>query len=70
MLRKSREGLIRMVRQLAEARLTEEEEDRLLEELRASVPHPRVSDLIFHADPPLTAEEVVDRALAHRPIEL
>ncbi|MDX3227038.1 hypothetical protein [Streptomyces sp. ME19-01-6] len=40
---------------------------RLLEE---NVPHPRVLDLIYYSDPPLTAEEVVDKALAYRPIEL
>lgn len=31
---------------------------------------PDVSDLIFTTTPELTATEVVDRALAHRPIEM
>ncbi|MEU1604128.1 e9imm peptide [Micromonospora matsumotoense] len=31
---------------------------------------PDVSDLIFTTSPELTAIEVVDRALAHRPIEM
>lgn len=33
-----------------------------------SVPHPEPSGLIFHAD--LSADEVVERALAYRPIRL
>ena len=70
MARKSREELIHMVQQLIDADLPEEEEDRLVEELKASVLHPRVTDLIYYNTSKLTAEEVVDRALAYRPIEL
>ncbi|MEU4032710.1 hypothetical protein [Streptomyces collinus] len=70
MQKKSREELVRIVQQLIDADLPEEEDDRLLEGLRASVLHPRVSDLIYYSDPPLTADEVVERALAYRPIEL
>ncbi|WP_258021518.1 hypothetical protein [Streptomyces anatolicus] len=70
MPRETRAELIEIVQMLIDASLSEVEEDALLEELKASVPHPRVSDLIFHQDPPLTAEEVVDQALAYRPIEL
>ncbi|OLZ59342.1 hypothetical protein AV521_45535 [Streptomyces sp. IMTB 2501] len=70
MLDKSREELVRIVQQLIDARLPEEEEDRLMEELKASVLHPRVSDLIYYSNPPLTAEEVVNQALAYRPIGL
>ncbi|WP_369391117.1 hypothetical protein AB5J72_28360 [Streptomyces sp. CG1] len=58
-----------MVQQLIDATLPEEEEDHLLEELKAIVLHPRISDLIYHSNPPLPAEAVVDRALAHRAIE-
>ena len=70
MTQKSREELIRIVQQLIDAPLPEEEEDRLLEELKASVLHPRVTDLIYYSDPPLAANEVVDQALAYRSIEL
>lgn len=38
--------------------------------LKTSVLHPRITDLIYYNTPKLTAEEVVDRALAYRPIEL
>jgi hypothetical protein len=41
-----------------------------LEALRRSAPHPRISDLIFYPEEDLTAEQIVDRALAYRPIEL
>lgn len=67
---KGRTELIEMVQTLIEATLPETEGDALLEELKASVLHPRVSDLIFHQDPPLPTEQVVDQALAYRPIEL
>ncbi|MHB9759284.1 bacteriocin immunity protein [Streptomyces sp. BYX5S] len=68
--RKSRDELIGMVQRLIEADLPGEEEDRLVEELKSSVSHPRVTDLIYYNTPELTAEEVVDKALAYRPIEL
>lgn len=70
MVGKSREELVRMVQLLIDARLPEEEEDRIVNELKSSVLHPRVTDLIYYNTPKLTAEEVVDRALAYRPIEL
>ncbi|WP_405798061.1 e9imm peptide [Streptomyces sp. NBC_01506] len=49
---------------------SEEQDLALMKELEASVPHPRVSDLIFYSDPPMSAEEVVEEALSYRPIEL
>ncbi|MFG2797765.1 hypothetical protein [Streptomyces pseudovenezuelae] len=59
-----------MVQLLIDASLPEEEEDRLVDDLKSSVLHPRVTDLIYYNTPKLTAEEVVDKALAYRPIEL
>ncbi|MBW8800336.1 MAG: hypothetical protein JF597_44240 [Streptomyces sp.] len=53
-----------------DARLPEREHDALLDGLKRSVLHPRVSDLIYYSDPERTAEEVVDQALAYRPIAL
>lgn len=70
-----RERLIGLVGRLRAGDFkTEEEGDRAIAELEGQVPHPRVSDLIFHwrdefASAP-TAEEVVDRALSYRPFEL
>ena len=68
--KKSREELIQMVQRLIDANLPEEEEDRLVDELKASVLHPRITDLIYYSTPKLTAEEVVEKALSYRPIEL
>ncbi|MFJ8926674.1 bacteriocin immunity protein [Streptomyces sp. NPDC102364] len=70
MTRNSREELVHMVQQLIDADLPEEEEDRIVDELKSSVSHPRITDLIYYNTPKLTAEEVVDKALAYRPIEL
>jgi len=53
---------------------SEEEEDRAIAEFASRVPHPRATDLIFHPglefDHEPTAEEIVDRALSYRTLEL
>ncbi|MFK0103293.1 hypothetical protein [Streptomyces sp. NPDC091217] len=67
---KTRDEPIRLVQQIMDARLPEREHDALLEGLKQSVLHPRVSGLIYYSAPELTAEEVVDEALAYRPIAL
>lgn len=63
-----REELVRLVRRITATDGTEAEQDALLELLEQNVPHPEVSDLIYY--PPggieLSAEEVVDRALAYQ----
>lgn len=68
----TRDQLIGLVRKIMAADGTKEEEDRLVDILEASVPHPRVLNLIYHPDAEgitdeLTAEEVVDTALAYTP---
>jgi hypothetical protein len=70
-----REEPVRLVTYLMSAVGTEEEQDAALKELEARVHHPRVSALIFWPsqegfDRELTPDEVVDVALAYRPIEL
>jgi hypothetical protein len=42
----------------------------LLTELQRLIPHPAWLDLMFHNDPPLTDEEVVNAASSYRPIAL
>jgi len=68
----TRQELIEVARGLLAASESEAEFDRLLDVLERNVPHPTVSDLIFH--PPdgieLSAEEVVDSALAYVPTAL
>lgn len=41
-----------------------------METLQANVSHPEVSDLLFYPDREMTAEEIVERALAYKPIRL
>jgi hypothetical protein len=68
----SRMELVELVRKICAAEGTEEEQEDMLTLLQSSVPHPEVSDLIYF--PPegdeLTPEEIVDRALAYKPIQL
>ena len=61
--------LIRLVRRImAGEGDTEEEADALIDLFEASVPHPEAGDLIFYRD--LTAEQVVDEALAYEAVRL
>ena len=73
----TREELVELVRRIMAAdAASEEEDDALLALFEASVPHPRASNLIFWPEHELgekrelTPEEVVDLALAYKPIEL
>ncbi|MGK5638610.1 bacteriocin immunity protein [Streptomyces sp. URMC 126] len=65
----TREELIQLVEDVMTCSGTEVEQDELVEMLRENVAHPRVLDLI-NADPQLSAEQIVDQALAYRPIAL
>ena len=65
-------GLVRRI--MNDVAPSEEEADRLIALFEESVPHPRASGLIFYPEEEFgrepTPEEVVDRALSYRPIEL
>lgn len=65
-----RSELIELVKNIAECNGTEEEVDQWIFMLEANVPHPAVTDLIFYSEVELTPEEVVDKALAYKPIQL
>jgi hypothetical protein len=61
--------LIALVQRLLTADHQDEEEgERLLEALMQHVLDPQVSDYIFWPDRPMTAEQIVDRALAYQPL--
>jgi hypothetical protein len=62
--------LVALVQRIMDMRYTEEELHDLLDVLERSTACPEVSDLIFHPKRPITAVEVVEAALAHRPIIL
>lgn len=48
----------------------EEEYEQDLSIFLDNVPDPEASDLIFHHNPELSPEEIVDKALAYKPIIL
>jgi len=61
--------LIRLVEEIQDpGNKTDKEIDALVETLERNVPHPDVSDLIFYDN--LGPEEIVDKALAYKPIQL
>ena len=62
--------LVELVKKIMEADCTEEEHNELLCLLEENVPDPEVSDLIYYHEPELTAEEVVEKALEYKPIQL
>jgi hypothetical protein len=67
----TRDELVAMVRRIQTGDYaTEADRDRLLDEVKQNVPDPEVSDLIFWRKPALTAEDIVDRAMAYAPIIL
>lgn len=69
--RPTKAELVELVEQLLRGEFVDErQEDAAVALLTMSVPHPRRTDLIFHGHASRTAEEIVDQALAYRPIEL
>lgn len=75
----NRAELIDVVLRIQSAQETEEEEDRLVRLFEENVPHPAGADLIFYPDGLFgpdqagrepTAEEIVDRGLGYKAIQL
>ncbi|WP_164251410.1 hypothetical protein [Streptomyces sp. S4.7] len=65
-----REELISLVSRIMSGGDPEEVGEQLMVRLARNLIDPQVSDYIFYSAPPLSAEEVVDKALAYRPIAL
>lgn len=65
-----RNELIELVRKIQSAEGTEDQIQGMIQALTESVLDPRVTDYIFYPDSPLSPEEIVDKALAYRPIQL
>lgn len=59
-----------MVQRIIDMRYSEEEMPDILDLLVRSTGCPGVSDMIFWPKHPMTAAEIVDASLAHRPIIL
>lgn len=66
----TREELISLVSKIVECEGTEEEIDEMIEIVKNNVPHPEVSDLIYWNEEDLTPEQIVDIALAYKPVQL
>lgn len=66
----NREQLIALVQKIKEAKGTEEDQERHIALLRQMVLDPKVTDYIYWSKEELTAEQVVDKAVAYRPILL
>lgn len=49
---------------------TGEERDAILYKFESNVPDPQALNLIYHHKPRLTPEEIVEKALAYKPIIL
>ncbi|WP_265862065.1 e9imm peptide [Streptomyces sp. SKN60] len=59
------------MQRLMNGETSEQEGDDILDDLERGLVCPHISDYIFwDFDPELTAEKVVDRALAYKPIAL
>ncbi|HBU84456.1 MAG TPA: hypothetical protein DEF35_22855 [Paenibacillus sp.] len=63
-------NLVEWVRKLINAEGTEDELDDMLTELQQQLPYAEISNLIFWDDRDLTPEQIVEEALAARPIIL
>ena len=66
----TREELVQLVERIQNAQGAEEEIDTMIDRLQASVPHPAVSDLIFYTDEEMTAQQIVEVALAYQPYRI
>lgn len=66
----TKEELVQVVRKIAESESTEAEIDQWIDVLEQNVPHPEVSDLIFYPEEEMTHEEIVEKALSYKPIQL
>ena len=66
----TREELISLVEKIVKVEGTEEEIDRMLDDLQANVPYPGVSDLIYWNEDDLTPVQIVEKALSYKPIQL
>lgn len=66
-----KEELIELVNKIMNAEYKDEEEgNKLIHLLENNISDPNISDLIFHPQAEMTAEEIVEKALAYKPIRL
>ena len=66
----ARNRIIEIVQRIIDSDGTESELDDLIEELKSKVSDPKVTDYIFWNETEMTAEEIVEKALSYKPIQL
>lgn len=67
----NRDQLVALVQRLLQAASPGDDEcDQILATLQEHVSDPQISDYIFWPDWDMTAEDIIDRALAYQPIIL
>ena len=66
----SKKDLIKLVEELMDNEVTEQERGEKIELLQNNIIDPRVADYIYSLDGVLTAEQIVEKALSYKPIIL
>ncbi len=62
-----RKELINLVQEIMNNKVSEQEVYKLIHLLKVNVADPNVTDYIYWFEPALTAEKVIDKALAYKP---
>lgn len=68
--RLSKAEVILLIARLMNGEGTEQEADEMISVLKQHVPDPHVSDLIFWSDEEYTPEEIYEKAMSYKPIQL
>ena len=66
----TREELINLVNKIVECEGSEEDIDEMIDMVKKNVPYPDISDLIYWNEEELTPEQIVDKALEYKPMQL
>ena len=67
----TKEKLVELINKIMNAEYEDQEEgNKLINLLEKNILDPNVSDLIFYPQTEMTAEEIVEKALAYKPIRL
>ena len=67
----NRENLVKLVQRLLDGGFKSDEEiNEHLQRVEKQLPYANVVELIYHTEPVLTAEQIVDEALKKKPIIL
>jgi hypothetical protein len=66
----NKEQLIKLVEEIVNPNIGEDEINEKIDLFEKNVPHPAPSDLIFWNEVELSPQEIVERSLNYRPINL